>query len=147
MVGLGKDQHTSKCTSSKGFVARLTGTLMNLCMSGAWMQTVHIESLCVYPTIRDFIAVALICGSRPWHVLVSGIVRDFRVDIVFAVIGALDDSILGSIVGVFVGCAIVGTIVGSVIICSIVGSAIVGSIVDSLIIRSLGGSAISTLEL
>jgi len=43
-VGVGKGPHTSECTSSKGFVLRLTGTLMNLSFSLAWMQTVHIES-------------------------------------------------------------------------------------------------------
>jgi hypothetical protein len=58
------------------------------------------------------------------------------VDLVFAAIGALDDSIVGSV--------IVGSIVGSVIIGSIVGSAIVGSVIVG---SAIVGSAISTLEL
>jgi len=65
------------------------------------------------------------------------------VDFVLAGIGALDDSIVGSIVG----SAIVGSIVGSAIVGSIVCSAIVGSIVGFAIIGSIVGFAISTLEL
>jgi len=107
---------------------------MNLCLCLAWMQTVHIESSCVYPTIRDFMVVGFICASRWCHIVDSEIVRDFRVDLVLAAIDALDDSTVGSIVGYG-------------IIDSIVGSVIVGSIVDSAIIGSIVGSAISTLEL
>jgi len=142
MVGVEKGPHTSECTSSKGFVVRLTGTLMNLCLCLAWMQTVHIESSCVYPTIRDFMVVRFICASCRCHIPDSEIVRDFRVDLVLAAIGALDDSIVGSIVR-----SIVGSIVGSAIVGSIVGSAIVGLIIGSAIIGSIVGSAISTLEL
>jgi len=128
-VGVEKGPHTSECTSSQGFVVRLTGTLMNLCLCLAWMQTVHIVSSCVYPLTRDFMAVGFICASRWCHSLDSEIVRD----LVLAAIRALDDSIVGSIVG-------------SVIVGSIVGFAIVGSIVCS-IVGSIVGSAISTLEL
>jgi hypothetical protein len=121
---------------------RLTGTLMNLCLCLAWMQTVHIELSCVYPLIRVFMAVGFIWASRRCHSLDSGIVRDFRVDLVLAVKGALRSEEAG----VFVD-AIVGSIVGSAIVGSIVGSAIVGSIVGFAIIGSIVGSAISTLEL
>jgi len=39
-------------------------------------------------------------SARGWfHSLASGIVRDFQVDLVSAVIGALDHSTVGSIVG------------------------------------------------
>ena len=68
---------------------RLTGTLMNLCLCLAWMQTVHIESLCVYPSIRDFMVVGFIWAGHRCHSLDSEIVRDFRVDLVLAAIGAL----------------------------------------------------------
>jgi len=124
------------------------------------MQSVHIESSCVYPTIRDWMVVGFICASCLCHILDSEIVRDFRVNLVLAVIGALDDVIVGSgIVGSIVGSAIIGSIVGSGIVGSaivgsgivgsgIVGSGIVGSgIVGSAIIGSIVGSAISTLEL
>jgi hypothetical protein len=63
------------------------------------MQIVHIESLFVYPLTRDFMALGFISASRRCQVLDSEIVRDFRVDVVLAAIGALDDSIVGSIVG------------------------------------------------
>jgi len=113
---------------------RLTGTLINLCLCLTWMQTVHIESSCVYPLIRVFMAVGFIWASRRCHSLDSGIVRDFRVNLV---LGALRTEEAGGFVD-----AIVGSIVDS-----IVGSAIVGSIVGSAIIGSIVGSAISTLEL
>jgi hypothetical protein len=67
MVGIEKGPHTAEYTSSKGPVVRLTGTLMNLCLCLAWMQTVHIESSCVYPPIRVFTAVAFIWASRRCH--------------------------------------------------------------------------------
>jgi len=66
--------------------------------------------------------VGFIWASHQCHILDSEIVRDFRVDLVLAAIGVLDDSILGSIVGSIVGSAIVGSIVGFAIIGSIVGS-------------------------
>jgi len=88
-VGVEKEPHTSEYTSSKGFVVHLTGTLMNLSLCLAWMQAVHIESSCVYPLIRVFTALGLIWASRRCQSLDSGIVRDFRVDLVFAVKGAL----------------------------------------------------------
>jgi len=59
-VGVEKGPHTSECTSSKGFVVRWTGTLMNFCLCLDWMQTVHIESSFVYPLTRDFMAVGFI---------------------------------------------------------------------------------------
>jgi hypothetical protein len=102
-VGVEKGPHTSECTSSKGFVVYLTGTLMNFCLCLAWMQTVNIESSFVYPLTRDFMAVGFISASRRCQILDSEIVRDFRVDLVLAAIGALDDSIVGSIVGSSVG--------------------------------------------
>jgi len=107
MVGVEKGPHTSKCTSSKGFVVRLTGTLMSLCLCLAWMQTVHIESLCVYLSIRDFILVGCIWANRRCHSLHSEIVRDFRVHLVLAAIGAFADLMEGSIVGSIVGSAII----------------------------------------
>ena len=81
----------------------LTGTLMKFCLCLAWMQTVHIESLFVYPLTRDFMAVGFIWASRWCQILDSEIVRNFRVDLILAAIGALDDSIIGSIVGSIVG--------------------------------------------
>jgi len=97
-------------------------------------------------------AVGFIWASRRCHILDSEIVRDFRVDLVLAAIGALDDSFVGlivgsAIVGSIVGFAIIGSIVGFAIIGSIVGFAIIGSIVGFAIISSIVGSAISTLEL
>jgi len=96
-------------------------------------------------------AVGFIWASRRCHSLDSGIVRDFRVDLVLAVKGALRSEEAGvfvdAIVGSIVGSAIVGAIVGSAIVGSIVGFAIVGSIVGFAIIGSIVGSAISTLEL
>jgi hypothetical protein len=85
---------------------------------------VHIESSCVYPSIRDFMAVGFIWASRRCHSLDSEIVRDFPVDLVLAAIGTFADSIVGSIVDLFVGSAIIGSIVGSAIIGLIVGSVI-----------------------
>jgi len=93
------------------------------------MQTVHIESSFVYPLTRAFMAVGCIWASRRCQILDSDIVRDFRVALGLAAIGALDDSIVGWIV-----------------LGSIVRSTIVGSIVGSAIIASSVGSAISTLE-
>jgi len=90
----------------------LTGTLINLCLYLAWMQIVHIESSCVCPSIRDFIVIGFIWASRRGHILDSGIVRDFRVNLVLAAIGAHDDSIVGSIVGCVVG-SIVHSAIGS----------------------------------
>ena len=103
-----KGPHTSDGTSSKGFVVRLTGTLMSFCFCLAWKQTVHIESSCVYPSIRDFMVVGFIWASRQCHNLDSEIVRDFQVDLVWAAIGAFADSIVGSIFGSIVGSAIIG---------------------------------------
>jgi hypothetical protein len=60
---------------------------------------VHIESSFVYPWTRDVMGVGFIRASRRCQILVSQIVRDLRVDLVLATIGALDDSIVGSIVG------------------------------------------------
>jgi hypothetical protein len=82
--------------------------------------------------------VEFICAKRQCHILDSDIVRDFRVDLVLPAIGALDDSIVDSIVG-FV---IVGKIVGSAIRGLIVGYSIVGSIVRSAIVGSIVGSPI-----
>ena len=129
---------------------RLTSIQMNLCLCLAWMQTVHIESSCVYPLIRVSMAVGYICASRQCHSLDSGIVSDFRVHLVLAVKGALrteeaggfEYAIVGSIVDSIVRSAIVGSIVGSTIV-----GLIVGLIVGSAIIGSIVGSAISTLEL
>ena len=67
----------------------LTGTLMNLSLCLAWMQMVHIDSSCVYPSIRDSKVVGFIWDSRRCHIVDSQIVRDFRVDLVLAVKGAL----------------------------------------------------------
>jgi hypothetical protein len=50
--------------------------------------------------------VGFIWASRRCHSLDSGIVRDFRVNLILAVIGALDDSTVGLIVGLIVGSAI-----------------------------------------
>jgi len=88
MVGVEKGPHTSECTNTKGFVVHLTGTLMNLCLCMAWMQTVHIESSSVYPPIRVFMEVGFIWASRQCHSVDSEIVRDFQVDLVFAAVGA-----------------------------------------------------------
>ena len=106
MVGVEKGPHISECTSSKGFIVRLTGTLMNLCLCLAWMQTVHIESSCVYPTIRAFMVVGFIWASRRCHILDSEIVRDFRVDLVLAVEGACGADEAGGFVDAIVGSAI-----------------------------------------
>jgi len=47
----------------KGFVERLTGTLMHICLCLAWMETVHIESSCVYPPIRVVMVVGFIWAA------------------------------------------------------------------------------------
>jgi len=47
-----------------------------------------------------------IWASRRCHSLDAGIVRDFQLDLILAVIGALDDSTVGLIVGLIVGSAI-----------------------------------------
>jgi len=68
--------------------------------------------------------VGFIWASGQYHSLDSEIVKNFRVDLFLAAIGAFADSIVYSIVGLIVGSAIIGSIVGSAIIGSIVGSAI-----------------------
>jgi len=104
----------SECTSSKGFVVGLNGPLMNLCLYLAWMQTAHIESLCVHPPIRYFRVVGVIWASHRCHSLCSESVRDFWVNLVFAAVGAL-----GAELSVFLflrftvvddRCAVLGTI-------------------------------------
>ena len=50
--------------------------------------------------------VGFIWASRRCHSLDSEIVRDFRVDLVLAAIGAFADSIVGSILGSIVGAII-----------------------------------------
>jgi len=120
MAGEKKGRHTFECTCSNGFVLSLTGTLTKFSLCLAWMQTVHIESWCVYPLIRVFMAVGLIWASRRCHILHSGIVTDCPADLVWVVKGALRteeaggfvDAIVGSIVGLIVGSAIVGSSVG-----------------------------------
>ena len=73
------------------------------------MQTVHIESSFVYPSISIFIAVELIWASHQCHIHDSDIAREFQVDLVLAAMSALHDSIVGSIVG-----SVVGLVVGSI---------------------------------
>jgi len=102
-VGIEKGPHTSKCTSSKDVIVRLTGTLMNRCLCLAWMQTVYMQSSFVYPSIRVSMVVGFIWASHRCHILDSEIVREFPVDLVLAVIGAFDESIVGSIVGSNIG--------------------------------------------
>ena len=68
----------------------------------------HIESSCVYPSIRDCRVVGFIWASRRCHSLDSEIIRDFRADVVLAGIGAFADSIVGSILGSIIGSAIIG---------------------------------------
>jgi len=91
-VGVENGPHTSECTRSKGFVVRLTGTLMNLCLCFAWMQTVHIQSSFVYPPIRVFMAVGFIWASGRFHSL------DFRIEgvggFVDTIVGVSEDSIV-----------------------------------------------------
>jgi len=53
------------------------------------MQTLHIESSCEYPSIRDFLAIGFERASCQYHSLDSQSVRDFPVDLVFALVGAL----------------------------------------------------------
>jgi len=48
-------------------------------------------------------AIGFIWASRRCHILDSGIVTDFQVDLGLAAIGALDDSIVGLIVGSAIG--------------------------------------------
>ena len=95
-VGVEKGPHTSKCTSSKGFVLCLTGTLMNLCLFLAWTHTVHIESLCVYPLTIDFMAVGFKWASCRCDSL------DFRKEeaggLLGAIVGDSEDSIVGSLI-------------------------------------------------
>jgi hypothetical protein len=67
------------------------------------MQTVHIESLCVYPSIRDFMVVGFIWASRRCHILDSEIVRDFQVDLVWAVKAALRTEKAGGFIDTIVG--------------------------------------------
>lgn len=59
-VGVVKEPHTSKCTSSKGFTVPLTGTQMNIYLCVAWMLTVNIESLRVYLSTTDLMALRFI---------------------------------------------------------------------------------------
>jgi len=59
-------------------------------------------------------AVRFIWASRLCHSFDFRIVRDLRVDIVLAAIGAFDDSIADSIVGL-IECLIEGLIVGSIV--------------------------------
>jgi len=82
------------------------------------MQTVQIESLCVYPSVRDFMAVGFIWAGRRCHILDSRIVRDFRVDLVLAVEGAVRTEESGGYVDAIVGVSgdsILGLVIGSVI--------------------------------
>jgi hypothetical protein len=51
-------------------------------------------------------AIGFIWPSHWCHILDSGIVRDFQVDLVLAVICALNDTVVVSIVGCIVGSAI-----------------------------------------
>jgi len=60
---------------------------------------VHNESLFIYLSIKVLMAVRFIWASHQCHMLGSEIVRHFRVDLVLAAIGALDDSVVGCIVG------------------------------------------------
>ena len=69
--------HTSKCTSSNGFVVRLVLTLMIFCLCLAWMHAVHIESSVVYPSIGDIRAVGLMWATQRCHSCDSEIVRGF----------------------------------------------------------------------
>jgi len=100
---------------------------MNLCLCLTWMQTVHIESSCVYPLIRDFMVVGFIWASCRCHILDSEIVRDFQVDSGLAVEGALSTAETGGFIDAIIGVS---------------EDSIVGSVVDSAFI----GSVISTLE-
>jgi len=133
MVGVGERPHTPVNTSSNGFIVPLTGTLMNFCLCLVCMQPVHSASSCVYPSIRDFMVGRFIRASHQRHIVHSGIVRDFRVDLVLPAISALDDSIVDSIVYSIVG-LIVDSIVDSIVV-SIEGSIVclnVGFVVSTL---------------
>jgi hypothetical protein len=79
---------------------------------------VRIESSCVNPPIRVIMAVGFIRASRRCHSLDSGIVRDFSVDLVLSVEGALRTEEAGGFVDAIVGVyedLIEGLVVGSVI--------------------------------
>jgi len=52
-VGVENGPQTSECTSSNGFVMRLTLTQMNFCLCLAWLHMVHIESSFVNLGMRD----------------------------------------------------------------------------------------------
>jgi len=56
-LGVENEPHPSKCPSAINFGVHLTGTLMNLSLCLAWMQTVHIESSFVHHLTRDCVAV------------------------------------------------------------------------------------------
>jgi len=80
----------------------LTGTVMKLYLCLAWMQTVHIESSCVYPPIRVFMAVGFTWASCWCHSLDTRIMRDFRVDLVLPVIVALRTEEAGGFINAIV---------------------------------------------
>jgi hypothetical protein len=103
-VSVEKGPHTSKCTCSQGIVVRFTGTLINLGMCLAWMQTVHRESSSVYPSARDRMSVGFIWAGRRHHSLDSGIVKYLWADLVTAVEGAWSTTEeVGAIVPAIVG--------------------------------------------
>lgn len=49
-----KGPHTLEYLCSIGSVVYPTGALLNISLYMAWMQTVHLESFCVYPSITDY---------------------------------------------------------------------------------------------
>jgi len=67
------------------------------------MQTVHIESLCVYASTRAFMAVGVIWASRWCHSHDSGIVKDLWIDLVTAVEGAFTTKEAGGLVDAIIG--------------------------------------------
>ena len=112
-VGVEKSLHTSECASLKGFVVRLNGTIMNVCLLLTCMQTLHIESSCVYLSITDFMVVGLIWASGRCHVPDSEIVGDFGVDIGLAVNGALGAEEAGGFIDAIIGSVIIGSVISA----------------------------------
>ena len=129
MVGLEGALHTCDCTSSKGFVVCFTGTLMNLVLCMAWMQTVHIESSFVYPSIRELNMVEFLWATGWCHILYPEIVRQFQMDLVLSIEGALRTEGPVEYVEAMPGVSeylivdlIADSVIGSTITCSVIST-------------------------
>jgi hypothetical protein len=78
------------------------------------MQTVHIKSSCVYLPIRVLLAVGFVLASRRCHILDCEILRNFRVELVLAVEGALRAEGAGCSVDAIVRSVMIGSVISTV---------------------------------